>query len=78
MYNFAVWKGKTQSAAEDRICRGARRPVNAHPGFYALWADGDALKPSESSLYFTDREGTHVWRLPRTMKRDFERPKIVN
>lgn len=30
--------------------------MNAHPGFYALWADGDALKPSESSRYFTDRE----------------------
>jgi hypothetical protein len=55
----------------------ARRPVKAHPGFYALWADGDAKKPSESCLYFTDREGNHVWRLPPVMKQDFERPQMV-
>jgi len=41
-----------------------RRPVNAHPDFYALWADGDTREPSVSHLYFTDREGSHVWRLP--------------
>lgn len=35
----------------------ARRPVDAHPGFYAFWADGNALKPSESRLYFCDRDG---------------------
>jgi len=45
----------------------ARQPLSAQPDFYALWADGDTRSPSESSLYFTDREGTHVWRLPTTM-----------
>jgi len=55
-----------------------RRPWNAHPAFYALWADGNAFEPSESSLYFTDREGTAVWRLPVSMKRDFERPQKVH
>jgi hypothetical protein len=55
----------------------ARRPVNARPDFYALWADGNARQPSESSLYFTNRNGDHVWRLPRTMKTDFARPEIV-
>ena len=34
-----------------------RRPVNAHPDFYALWADGHARKPSPSRIYFCDREG---------------------
>lgn len=42
----------------------ARRPVNAHPDFYAFWADGNPDQMSESHLYFTDREGTQVWRLP--------------
>jgi len=38
----------------------ARRPMNAHPDFYAFWADGDPLKPSESSLYFINRAGSDV------------------
>jgi hypothetical protein len=47
-----------------------RRPVNAHPDFYALWADGDTLNPSDSSLYFTNRAGETVWRLPTRMVKD--------
>jgi len=35
----------------------ARKPVDAHPDFYAFWADGDAFKPSVSCLYFTSRDG---------------------
>jgi len=53
----------------------ARRPVNAHPEFYALWADGHGRKPSESSLYFCDKKG-NVRILPREMKEDFARPKL--
>ena len=34
-----------------------RRPVDAHPGFYGLWADGHGRRPSASSLYFTTRDG---------------------
>ena len=52
----------------------ARRPVNAHPDFYALWADGNPRELSESALYFTNRTGTHVWRLPRKMAGDTEAP----
>lgn len=52
----------------------ARRPVNAHPDFYAFWADGDALKPSESYLYFTNRDGSGVWRLPPSGMEEFEKP----
>lgn len=52
----------------------ARRPVNAHPDFYALWADGHGRKPSESNLYFCDRDG-NVRMLPREMEEDFETPK---
>ncbi len=54
-----------------------RRPVNAHPDFYAFWADGHARQQSESRLYFTDRDGTHVWRLPMTMDADRARPEVA-
>ena len=54
-----------------------RRPVDAQPQFYALWADGNPLERSESSLYFTDREGSHVWRLPAQMDGDFAKPQPV-
>jgi len=51
-----------------------RRPVNAHPDFYGFWADGHGRKPSESRLYFCNRAGD-VFRLPQTMKEDFEKPE---
>ncbi len=54
-----------------------RRPVDAHPDFYALWADGDALAPSDSSLYFTNRAGDRVWRLPPVMSGDDQKPEPV-
>lgn len=55
----------------------ARRPVNAHPDFYAIWADGHGRRKSDSRLYFTDKEGTHVWRLPVKMEGDAAKPEIV-
>ncbi len=54
----------------------ARRPLNAHPDFYAYWADGDTLKPSESRLYFCNKAGD-VFVLPEVMTSDFERPRLV-
>lgn len=54
-----------------------RRPVNAHPDFYALWADGHGRQPSESDLHFCDREG-NVFRLPRTMNGPTARPQRVH
>ncbi len=55
----------------------ARRPLHAHPDFYALWADGHGRQPSESHLYFTNRSGDHVWRLPSRMTTEFARPEIA-
>ena len=55
----------------------ARRPVNAHPDFYAFWADGHGRQPSESRLYFTSREGDRVRRLPPVMEGDFAEPEPV-
>lgn len=50
-----------------------RRPVNAQPGFYALWADGNGRKPSPSALYFCDQQG-HVYQLPEKMDKPMMRP----
>lgn len=84
---MAMWvsrdKGKTWGM-EKQLTQGseynhtyARGPVDAHPEFYALWADGHARKPSDSSLYFCDKSGA-VYRLPREMSADYERPHRVN
>ncbi len=54
----------------------ARRPVNAHPDFYALWADGHGRKPSKSYLYFCDKEGA-VRVLPCKMADDFVKPEVL-
>ena len=54
----------------------ARRPVNAHPDFYALWADGHGRKPSLSTLYFCDRAGT-VRVLPRKMTTETATPALL-
>lgn len=52
----------------------ARRPRNAHPDFYAYWADGNADTFSESHLWFTNKSGNKVWQLPYTMTGDFAAP----
>jgi len=51
-----------------------RKPVNAHPDFYCFWADGDGRAPSTSRLYFCDKSGEKVFRLPETMVKDREKP----
>ena len=50
-----------------------RRPVDAHPDFCALWADGHGRQPSASRLHFCDREG-RVFALPSQMTGEFARP----
>jgi len=55
----------------------ARRPVDAHPEFYAFWADGNPFEFSESRLYFTNQAGDRVWQLPVTMSGDSARPQPV-
>jgi len=55
----------------------ARRPMNAHPDFYAYWADGNADTLSESHLWFTNKAGDKLWRLPYNMTEDFAAPVLV-
>ena len=55
-----------------------RRPLHAHPDFYALWADGDTRQPSESHLYFTNQTGDRVWKLPTRMSASDAQPEVVD
>jgi hypothetical protein len=55
----------------------AKRPVNAHDDFAALWADGHGRMQSKSRLYFTNRAGSSVWRLPTNMTADREEPELL-
>ena len=76
-------QGKTWKKARD-ITRNspynhcyARRPVNAHPDFYAFWANGHADEFSESRLFFTNKTGDKVWQLPYDMSEDMVTPQQV-
>ncbi len=55
----------------------ARRPLHAADPFFAYWADGDAHAFSPSRLYFADRAGERVWRLPQEMTDDLAPPELV-
>ncbi len=71
----STWKMIRQLTADSPMNHTyARRPVDAHPDFYALWADGHGRKPSPSRLYFCNRAGD-VFRLPSEMKNEFARPE---
>ncbi len=68
------WKKlRTLTVGSERNHTYARRPVHAHPDFYAYWADGNGVKESISNLYFCNRDGD-VFALPRTMQDDFAKP----
>ncbi|MFW6257038.1 MAG: BNR-4 repeat-containing protein [Bacillota bacterium] len=71
-----TWDRKTQLTRNSRKNQTyIRRPVNAHPQFYAFWADGHGRKPSASCLYFTNQTGTDVWQLPFEMTEKYQQPK---
>jgi len=83
----AMWTSRDQGATWKKVrplTRGSefnhtyvRRPVDAHPDFYALWADGHGRHESPSRLYFTNRAGDHVWRLPTEMTGETAKPEVV-
>ena len=73
-----TWKKQKQlTAGSERNHTYVRRPVNAHPDFFALWADGHGRQPSLSQLYFCDREG-NVRLLPREMDSETAVPEVVD
>ena len=83
----AMWQskdtGNTWSKTRDLTQKSARnhtyirRVLNAHPDFFAIWADGDALKPSISRLYFCNQNGDRVWMMPPEMGEDLKEPILV-
>jgi hypothetical protein len=72
----ATWaKSKTLTRDSAVPHTYVRQPLNAHPQFHAFWADGDALRESPSHLYFTDRDGSAVWKLPAEMSGNEVKPE---
>ena len=71
----ANWaKEKAVTAGSEFNHTYLRRPANAHPDFYAFWADGHGRKPSASRLYFCDKKG-NAFRLPTTMGSKSAKPE---
>ena len=71
------WKMEQQlTAVSPRNHTYVRCPVNADPGFYAMWADGNARERSVSRLYFCTRGG-RVFRLPAQMDSEKMEPVPV-
>jgi hypothetical protein len=71
------WKKVRQLTPGSQYNHGyCRKPVNAHPEFYAFWADGHARRPSDSRLYFCNQQGD-VRMLPERMTQDFAKPEEV-
>jgi hypothetical protein len=72
----ATWTEVRQVTKDSPVNNAyVRRPINAHDDFYALWADGnpDVLTPSR--LYFTNHDGSQVWRLPYDMEEQTAEPE---
>ena len=73
----ATWTKDCQLTRESKLNHTyARRPLNAHPDFWAIWADGDAFRESESRIYFANRKG-EVFRLPTLMQDSTALPERV-
>lgn len=73
------WRQERQITRDSRYNHAyARRPVHAHPDFYAFWADGDPDGFSPSRLYFTDQSGDRVWVLPESMPDEYAEPQLID
>lgn len=76
--NGSSWqKVKQLTANSEKNHTYVRRPVNVHPGFYGIWADGHGRQPSKSSLYICDKEG-NVFKLPEEIKKSLVTPSAVD
>ena len=74
----ASWQKRAVITHDSRLNHTyCRRPLHADPDFYAFWADGDARRPSESRLYFCDKTGQKVMRLPEVMEGPAAKPERV-
>ena len=72
------WTKLRQLTHDSELNHGyCRKPIDAHPDFYALWADGHGRQLSESRLYFCNRDGSKLFMLPVEMEEDFAKPAEV-
>jgi hypothetical protein len=84
--DMVMWTSRDQGAKWTRVKQltshsrynhtYARKPVNAHPDFYAFWADGSPLEATPSALYFATKDG-RVYRLPTQMTGAAAKPELV-
>lgn len=70
-------KGRQVTQNSVRNAGYVRRPMSAHPDFYAFWADGNPDKFSISHLYYTNMTGENVWILPYRMKGATAEPSLL-
>lgn len=72
-----IWKKSKQITGNSKFNHSyVRRPVDFQPPFCFFWADGHSHNFCKSELYFGDFDG-NIWKLPYTMKRDYEKPEKV-
>jgi hypothetical protein len=72
------WKKQQDVTMKSKLNHSyVRRPLNAKAPFCFFWASGHAHEFSVSELYFGDFTG-RVWKLPYTMKEDFEQPEKID
>jgi hypothetical protein len=70
-----TWQKEKQLTEKSEMNHSyVRRPAYAKPGFYAIWADGNGRKPSESNIYFSTRDGI-VYKLPRETREEMIVPE---
>ena len=75
----ATWTKIRQLTHDSEMNHGyCRKPINANPDFYALWADGHGRQVSQSRLYFCNQDGTKVFMLPTEMETDFAKPVPID
>ena len=71
------WRKVRQVTRDSERNHGyVRRALTPHPDFYAFWADGNPDELSISRLYFTDRDGARVWRMPASMDAPSAKPEL--
>lgn len=76
-----TWKRVKQlTQSKDVNHTYAKKPIGAREDFYAIWADGDTLKPlgkpTTSHIYFANRKGD-VFMLPEKMSGETAKPARV-
>ncbi len=75
--NGQTWRKEFQLTKNSKVNQCfPRRTIDAHPDFYAFWAEGNGRQKSPSSLRFSTKSGA-VYALPREMKEDWESPILI-